>query len=163
MRTRLGLLGFVVGLIGMSIVMPLTVSAFQSLGIVSPSDPLRWDLAMPSGSTVTDATNQRTTLFLGANADKVIANPNDTTAGAGANVDDACAVKAGTTFTCTSQSSIGTLIGTTAPGSYKVALVTELKRADGSYAPKVASAACTFQFADTRTSVPASNLRVEPR
>lgn len=163
MRTRIGVLGVLTGLIGMIAALPLTVSAFQALGIVSPADPLRWELVMPSGSTVQDATDQRTTLYVGANADKVIANPNDSTAGSGVNVVDTCALKTGSTYTCTSQSSIGTLIGTSSPGSYKVAVVTELKRADGTYAPRVASAACTFQFADTRTSVPASNLRIEAR
>jgi hypothetical protein len=129
------------------------VVAFQTL-VVTPGQKLYWD---QDAASVVDAQGYRITAYVGAQADKAIANPADPSLTGGVVLTFTCVVN-GSTFRCTSTATAQQLAGTTAPGTYRVALVAERKKADGTYASKVVTQLCTFQFQDLAPSVAPKNL-----
>ena len=141
-----------------------SVSA-QTVIDTTPAKLVQWD--QPAAS-LAEANAYRITAYSGANATKVIANPNDATAVAvtGGNP-VALTCTTGSTvpgaFLCTSTTlTMGQIPGTTAFGTYTTALVGERRKADGTYAPRAVSAACTFRFADTGPSDAPVNVRPAP-
>ena len=126
--------------------------------VAAPTDKLEWK---QGADTLADANAHSVFAFVGANADKVVVNPNDATAGAGTALTFTC-VGTASPFTCTSTQTASQLVATTSPGNYRIALVAERRKADGTYAPKAVSAICNFSFADLRPTTAPADLRFVP-
>lgn len=127
---------------------------------VQPSQKLYWD---QDAASLAEAQGYRNVAYSGADADKALANPNDATlAGHGIALTYTCVAQSPTPTTtnyrCTSTTTAQQLAGTTAFGSYRVVIVGERKRADGTYAPKAVTQLCNFLFQDSGPSIPAKNL-----
>lgn len=122
--------------------------------IVTPSQKLYWD---QDASSLLEANQYRMTAYTGINADKARVNPNDVSLVGGISLTFTCANPV-SPYRCTSTTTAQTLAGTILPGDYKVTIVAERRKADGTYAPKVASLVCDFRFQDNNPSLAPTNL-----
>lgn len=133
--------------------------------VADPANPIRWTLTAPAGQTYTTAeiNASRMTVFLGAQATAVIAHPTGSATPISPSTAFSCA-QVGTTqaWNCLTTQNAGQVIGTTAAGTYNIALGMEFRQLTGAYASRVVSAICTFQFPiiDNRPSIQPTNVRV---
>lgn len=148
---------------------PMTLQAATALQVsnAKPTDKLAWTWTQSTSvPSLADANAYRITAYVGANADKALANPLDSTIGAGTAVTFTCVQTAPTPttvgYSCTSNQTLSQIVGSTAFGSYKVTLLGERRKADGTYAPKAVATTgqCQFQFSDDAPSAGPENVRV---
>lgn len=144
------------------VTVPMAAAALQALPVADPSHPLRWTLTPATGQTYTlaEINASRITVYVGAQADAVLLNPTGPATPV-AGVTFTCTAS-GSAFACVTTQTAGQLMGTTAPGTYRVAVGMEFKQLTGAYAARVVSALCTFAFpvVDSRPSMIPTNVRV---
>lgn len=144
------------------VTVPMAAATLQAVPVADPSHPLRWTLTPATGQTYTVAeiTASRMAVYVGAQADAAVANPTGTATPV-TGITFAC-TQAGAAFACVTTQTAGQIVGTTAAGSYRVAVSMEFRRTTGAYAARIVSALCRFEFpvVDNRPSILPTEIRI---